>query len=327
MKGLAKAIFVFVAGSLAVIAMALGLKLLVVKAVGERAYRLPSLQLERLARRLPQKPVTDARVLLLGDSTATFSLDASRIRHAESFATVNTTTIETYYLLRRILDSGSNPNCILASYSFQWELNRGYFWNMFVASGFYSDAELAEIEAVRAAAGEAENSLLARAKLFAARRGWLDLVTLRRLQEVFFYWGWGKESLAASRMLLQHRRGSTVLPDASNFEGSLDMFFAGPPSLTRTEEEYLRRTLELARERGIPFVVLKIPFPDSVPAEKTRPYWEAFEEFFLRAGAPFRVIAPPPMPESQYISAGHLNAKGVQELTPKVERALEMCYR
>lgn len=65
MKGLAKAIFVFVAGSLAVIAMALGLKLLVVKAVGERAYRLPSLQLERLARRLPQKPVTDARVLLL----------------------------------------------------------------------------------------------------------------------------------------------------------------------------------------------------------------------------------------------------------------------
>lgn len=327
MKGLLRAVAVFAAGSLAVLVLALGLKLLVVRLMGERLYRLPSLQMERLLKVLPRRPVTDARVLVVGDSTGSFSVDARRLRHAENFATVNTTTIETYHLLKRILDSGASPSCILASYSFQWELNRGFFWNMFVAGGLYSNQELGELERTRRELGEGESALRREAMLFAAKRGWLDLFPLRRIQESLFYWFWGRLHVNLSRNLLWFQKGSTILRDASNFEGSLAMFFEKDPYLTRTELEYLRRTLELAREKGIPFIVLKIPFPQSVPRAKADAYWVKYEQFLLDAAGPFRVLSPPAMPESHYISAGHLNLKGVEAITPYLSEGLGSCFR
>lgn len=325
MKGLGKALGAFAVGTLLALALALGFKLLLVRALGERLYRLPSLQMERLARELAKKPVTAARVLVLGDSTATFSLETSKLRHADGFATVNTTTVENYYLLKRILDSGANPNCILASYSFQWELNRDFFWNMFVASGFYSDEELREIRRVRREVNEGD--WLWGAREFAARQGWLDVFTVRRLQEVVFSWSWGASHVEMSRNLLHHRKGSVALRDANNFEGSLAMFFDKDPALTRTEQIYLKRTLELARDRGIPFIFLKVPFPASIAAERVTAYWLKYEQFLLDAAGPFRIIAPPPMPEASYISAGHLNQKGLDAMTPYVQNGLETCFR
>ena len=105
------------------------------------------------------------------------------------------------------------------------------------------------------------------------------------------------------------------------------MFFETDPYLTRTELEYLRRTLELARERGIPFIFLKLPFAQSIPAAKVNAYWEKYEKYLLDAAGPFRVLSPPAQPDSHYISAGHLNAAGVSAILPHLSEGLGTCFR
>lgn len=327
MKGLAKAIAVFLTGSLVAITLAVCIKLSLVWLMGERMQRLPDLQLERLARLFQRKPVTDAKVLIIGDSTATFSLDAGLLKEAESFAMVNSTSIESYYILKRILDSGARPRCIMASFSMQWEPNREYFWSMYLANGFYEEEELAEIARVRASHGEGELPLVYALKKFAARSGVNDLISMKTLQEGVLLGRLKEVHASSSRMTLWQHKGSKSLRDTTSFEGSLDLIFSKMPYITLTEREYLNRVFALARERKIPFFLVKVPFAQSVPLEKKVKYWQKYDDLLLGLDGPFRLIGPPAMPEGFYLSAGHLNMRGGAAMQPYLQSGLESCYR
>jgi hypothetical protein len=330
LRGIGRAALLFLLGSAGALAALLAVKLTLTRALGEGIHRLPDIELERIARLFRQSPVTRSPLLILGDSTATFSLDAADFPDATSFATVNTTTVEAYFLLRRALASGARPRCVLAAFSFNWELSRQYFWPMLVGGGFYSPAELAELVDVSRGYGEepgSRSALYRAVRGFAAEEGIWDDVTVPRLQEGIASLAFERDRVRAFRQSVWSHRGSAPLDNASRFEGKLDLAYDRAPAMTRTEEEFFRRFLVLLESHGIRFFLFEVPFAESVPAGEAEAYWRSYESLLREVPAAPVLLRPPPMPPELYLSAGHLNSAGIRRAAPFVRGAVKECFR
>lgn len=334
MRALAKALAIFLAGSAAALALVAVAKVGVVAALGASLYRLGDFELDHWRRLSASRPITRAPVLILGDSSAAFSIDALEFPDAMSFALVNSTSVEAYYLLKRVLDSGATPRCVLASFSFVWDANRKFFWPSFVASRFYSDEELAEIVAVSSGFGEAPGSEPALARTFrraAAEARLLDDVTLPRLQLTIATKPWQGLIAESFRQNLWAHRGSSKFFDGSHFDGSLELTYPADPSMTRTEAGYFGKMLGLLGEHRIAFYLFEVPFGESVPKAVQSRFWGKLDSLLASVrgvgGAELRILRPPPVPAKDLISAGHLTAAGIQRIAPFLADALSPCYQ
>ncbi len=268
-----------------------GLLLLALLLISYRANRptqdpdLPPAELEKLQKAFARMPITDARILVLGDSTAALNVDAVQLKNAESFAAANASPAEIYLLLKHILSSGSNPHCILAGLSFQWEQNRSSAEKLLgtlVGKEILSENDREEISQVRSSFPAPEKS---------------KRTLLGSLQEM-------------------------LAPSSQR-----KIIFENLPSASPSDKEFLRRTLLLSQQKGIPFIVLMLPFPDSLPPRKAAEYRLQYERMLESIGGPFRVLAPSPLPADHFASAGNLNEKGINALMPQLEGAMSMCFR
>src|SRR5262245_43398851 len=101
------AILFFLGGTALCLTFAFLLKTFFVIVLDKSLPRLMEEQVLRIARLKSSSPVRNPALLLFGDSTATFSIDASRFPSADSFAAGNSTSLEAYFILRDLLRAGS----------------------------------------------------------------------------------------------------------------------------------------------------------------------------------------------------------------------------
>lgn len=80
--------------------------------------------------------------LILGDSTATFSLFPKLIPNSLNLSQLAGGTTEAFILLRRYLSRHIKPKRVLMSLSFNEGFRTLHFWTTYVRSGFYSLPEL-----------------------------------------------------------------------------------------------------------------------------------------------------------------------------------------
>ncbi len=329
-----KALAAFFGGTLLAAGILIGAKLALVHAMGEELYRIPELQLERFREIFRERPVTHSPLLILGDSTASFSVDALLFPDALSLAVVNSTPVEAYFTAKRVLDSGARPRCVVASFSFERELYAKYFWTMFVSGGFYDGAAQAEIEEVSRNNGELPGAYSApeiTIRRLAATHGVLDGYDISRIQNGLAAIAWDRENVRILRGTIRRHKGSTPLVDASRFDGPRELFYSKPPAMSRTETEYFRRFLSLLATNGIRLYLFEVPFAATVAAPAQTAYWRDLEAL-VAAALPPGVPAPTYVRAAQVepelvISAGHLTEAGVQRASPELLSATASCSR
>jgi hypothetical protein len=99
-------------------------------------------------------PLPPARALILGDSTAGLAYRADKLPRTLSLAMFSASPVESYYTFVRYLEKVAPPRCLFISSSYALEYKRDYgFWDTYVFHGFYSWAELVEIQAVEGPPG------------------------------------------------------------------------------------------------------------------------------------------------------------------------------
>ena len=333
MKGLCKAVFFFCLGLFLFFALALSAKKILVAWLGDGLYKISDLQVERVAAFSVKTPMTNSRILILGDSTAAFSINAFDIPNANAFTLANSTSIESYYLLKRVLDSGGRPDCVLASFSFVWFLNRDFFWKTFAGGRFYRDDELAEIVQVSRAFKEPPGTLpflLRELRRRASAIGLWDDKNMARLQYAFFSSSWEWRQVRAVRNSIWLNNGSNSLRDWRRFDGKLDPRYDADPEMTKTETEYFRKFLDLIKKFKVKLFIFEVPFSLAVPEGEAAEFWKKYESLILASkpdGLDLHFIRPPRIPGDLVISAGHLNTAGVKTMGPFLNKSLEACYR
>ena len=199
---------------------------------------------------------------------------------------------------------------------------------------FRSPTQLEEIYAVSKAFGERPGKFppIVRTLLrLAAQYGGYDDNTWSRIQYAFFSSPFERVRVNAFRQALWINRGSAALKDTSRFEGSLEMTYAEDPKMNRTEEEYFRRILLLLKEHGVKLYLVKIPFAQTVPTNLAEDFWKKYDALLSRMGAgpnsDVTHLNPAPLPESHYISAGHLNRTGIGEMNHVLAKSVASCFR
>ncbi len=109
---------------------------------------------------------------------------------------------------------------------------------------------------------------------------------------------------------------------AFSFGGTME------PELGAAEVKALGELLSLAKNQEIPFILLKVPFGKLVPAEESVSYWIKYEELLLASNGPFRLFAPPALPEEDFVDRRRVTYEGAKKIAAYLEPALVgTCYR
>lgn len=141
----------------------------------------------------------------------------------------------------------------------------------------------------------------------------------------------GAESFAAESFSIEdvHRVFEKIIASGAKPKcilGALSFGGTMEPHLDSEELKHLGQLLGSARDHGIAFVLVKIPFALSVPAETTVSYWIKYEDLLLASGGPFRLFVPPALPDSHFSSPRILNYEGAKKVASLIQPALENCY-
>lgn len=127
--------------------------------------------------------------LILGDSTATFSLFPRIIPNSLNLSQLAGGTTEAFILLRRYLNRHIKPKRILMSFSFNEGFRTSHFWTTYVRSGFYSLPELFQVlnesRRFNSFPGSQISPLLAFLKFF-QHRLYLDQTWIASIRSTFF---------------------------------------------------------------------------------------------------------------------------------------------
>ena len=286
--------------------------------------RIDDWQVIRVRELLAKRPPLASSILIFGDSSAAYSVDAVALPQARSFATVNGSAREMYFILRSLLASGTQPRCVVAALSLQRPIDS--LWSLYVRNHFYSREELREIAQIGATLGEDRlyrHPWLFRAKALLYSLGYRpDL--LPRLQTALLH---GAEVLAYNRAFaerIERDRGSVILNERGEFRGTLEMNYAQPPKMDAVEAEYIRRFHALAHEAGIRIYWLRLPLPTDMPGAAD--YAQAYEKLFSpHLGRNSFLVGFPPFPPEDFIKVGHLRASAARRLTESLSNKLAGC--
>jgi hypothetical protein len=272
-----------------------------------------------------------ARSLILGDSTAAFAYRAEKLPRALSLAMFASSPVENYYSLTRYLEKIPPPRCIFLSSSYAWKYQRDYgFWETFVFHGFYSWAELAEIQRAGGNGGGFwerarfyVKAFLYRAGLagihFELRRATLleTLMANKRENE------WNQEHLRAGLGTLQISTWDYIHDDASLSH------LREPFEPSALLDAYLERILALAESRHIRVFWVQPPVLDTYLDDPVRQHYAALNAhlapLLARHRGTVNLGALRPYPSSLMLNPVHPNPAGSAEFTLQMKPLFEGC--
>jgi hypothetical protein len=173
--------------------------------------------------------------LILGDSTATFSLFPKIIPNSLNLSQLAGGTTETFVLLRRYLNRHMKPKRILMSISFNEGFRTSHFWTTYVRSGFYSLPDLFQVmnesKKFNSFPGSQFSPLLAFLKFF-QHRLYLDQTWISSMRSTFF-----KRKKPSDEDSYEINRGTERLLENSG--GSLGVQYFNSPDMN--EYSYLQK--------------------------------------------------------------------------------------
>ena len=270
----------------------------------------------------------ETRTLILGDSTAFFNLDPTSLDQATSLAASNSTIRESYYTLTRLLAQGYRPNCVVASYSFQWKSTEDYFWSMYVRNKFYTHEELREIYALHAALESTParggwirfwlKTLLYETKLYGDTLQRLRNLVLPDLEKERFKAEFPL-ALARGRGWPQEDHWRPFTTDVRNFSAL--------PEATAVAQIYVAKMRMLLESHHIRLFLVDLPLADSYSAKERQIYETAYLAAArdLLASAMVKRAPLPPLPEHDFFKAGHLKQSGVAKIMRVLKPNLREC--
>ena len=235
--GFSKAFWHFIWRSVLVLSVLFIGRQILIASLGDAVLGLPEFQMERFAGILSEPELFSSDVFVLGDSSAVFSVSAKDLPRTLSLASINSTPMEAFYSLKKILKEGAKPNCILFSGSFSWKANHEFFWPMFVANGFYASGDLKEIYEVSSLNGDPPGNIgriLFEWKSALYGRKIIDGISWGRIQDAIFQY---QEKIKRARRFqanVQREKGSNPVLDHSSFEGRKDLVFSASPDRKST---------------------------------------------------------------------------------------------
>lgn len=332
MKGLVRALLVFSAGIILLGASAFFARKTVLDFLGPDLLNVPLLHLQYVRKVLAAPPKAD--LLILGDSTAVFSVDAAAFPSAQSLATTYSTTVEAYYTARKAMEAGIAPRCMLFSFSFSWKESAEHFWPVFVLGGLLDNPDLQEIRSTlrgRSAVTPVQESFLFEARRLLYQNGILDGFTWSSIRDALLKGATNSQRAAQVTENLQHHKGSNPISDKTRFAGNTSLVYEHGPELSPQQKLYLSKLVELARERKIDVFFLALPFAASVESAYAEGFWKKYfqvlDETLSGSSAGIRRIQPAPLPPHMYLGAGHLNEAGVAKIQPQLLRETAGCFR
>lgn len=275
--------------------------------------------------------VREAKIVILGDSTAFFNLSPLALPEAVSLALSNSTIRESYFTLKRLLALGARPNCIVASFTFQWPDADKYFWSMFVRNDFYSIEDLAEIRSVHFLdespfGREAAPTFWTKVFLYRAK---ISGHPLERVRRVFFPDSDLESRKAKFLAALDRGKGWTGMLDPSRFRGEFRERFTSPPHRMPSTDAFSRKLTALLEAHDIRLFLVDTPISSIYSEAERVAYERGFSEAAaaLLAAPQVKRIRLPVLPESYFFTAGHLLLPGSDSIMPTIRQATEECAK
>ncbi len=272
------------------------------------------------------------QILVLGDSTAAFNLNAASLGGAASLGMVNGTVIETYYIFRRFLVRHPAPRCVLVSISFQEQNREQLFWNQFVKNDFFSAEELREIYRTSQRFNEFPSSSFtylgfqARAALHYV--GLLG-ISFSGVQEAIAYQRNPPRAHEKYLERMRKNRGPVAPESKADLEGGTVREMPGLPSPSPQSISYFQALLDLAAKAGSKVILLQPVFSSTVPEADRRLFIEGFRNL-VSGSAEGRAIswaAPSQPKDEEFVKSGHLLARGARILSAELGAKLSECRR
>ncbi|MBN2891066.1 MAG: hypothetical protein JXL97_04290 [Bacteroidales bacterium] len=256
-------------------------------------------------------------ILFIGDSRLNAALDFTKIDYSWSFGMGGSTTIESYYLIKKYISVYKKPDTIVMSISPRFLTEIFAFWDLAIRNDFFTKAEFKEIAHIHK---QLDDTIL-KGKL--NTKYWLYKMNFPAFFQEDVHNNliiFGKEKNEELISYVLYNRGKRPHPNLKESCSSLN----NETKMTKFEPSpifnfYFDKILQLCKDEQINLIFMAMPMNESSFSRLSTDFVDDYKKYMdkKQKAYPKFIISNDlyALPDSLFGDESHLNAKGTEFFT------------